>query len=166
MQVTALLAQNLLIAYAHAQRRFCGNHADALTRHAHRRKRLRHCGFIRRTHLQHDAEFFVEQRVERRRIWCKLQRHTSAAGEHHFAHRGEQPAIGSVVISQYPRLIRKYLFLLNKFNNTGWRFEVGRNRAGDTPCLRQRRAAHPRLPVGEIDQQQHRVTTIHAQLRC
>ena len=69
------------------------------------------------------------------------------------------------MIGQYLLLFCKNLFLLNKFNYTRRRLQVGRDCAGDTPRLRQRGTAQPRATVREVHQQQHRVAAIGTQLR-
>ena len=75
-----------------------------------------HRGAIFALDLQHGAEFFVEQQMQQMQTIVETLRsvaehmlvektihpqcHADVAGEHHFANRREQAAIGTVVIGE------------------------------------------------------------------
>ena len=87
MQINAFFTEHLASTHAHAQRAIAIQRPDTLARHARLLERIAHMRFVRRTHLQHHAEFFVKQRVDSMRVSGKIQGYAGAGGKHHFAYR-------------------------------------------------------------------------------
>jgi hypothetical protein len=100
---------------------------------------------IRDAHLQHRAELFGEQsgeRVAERPIQFDLE--AAVAGEGHLDQRGEQAAVGAVVIGErLPSASRAPAIAANPCEGAGSSSRAARPEL--SVDLRQRRAAEPRL---------------------
>ena len=91
------------------------------------------------------------------KIVLQIDVHAKTRGKRHLRQRGKQAAIAAVVIRQ------QFVFAHQLLNQRVKRFQaayivhIGRCAAQIVPHLPQRRAAHARLSMPQINQQQHTV---------
>ena len=122
--------------------------------------------FIGRAHLNDGAELFREELRERRTArGGQRDIQPAVAGERHLHQRGEQAAIGAIVIREHQ--IRR-LQLRERGANAFSR--CGSSRSGGLVAelavhLRERRAAEPIAAAAQIDEPQRRGAAIRAQCR-
>ena len=124
---------------------------------------------IHRTHLQHDARLLGEERGEtiaRRAREVHLE--SAVPGERHLEQRDDEAAIRAVVVRKHPTLVTQLHECGNESLEQRRFVEIGRLRtrraAEQSAGLRQHRTAEPIAPTREVDQHQHGVARIGAQL--
>ena len=86
------------------------------------------------------------------------------AREHHLAHGREQPAVGAVVVSEYPAFLPQHLHGVEE-RLEPFRVHVRGARPELAVRLRQRRAAEAALPRTQIREQKLGLAAVGSQLR-
>ncbi len=126
-----------------------------------------HVGRVSSTDLEHRTELFIEQELNRRlaaKYCVELERGSNSTGKHHFAYRGEQPAVGTVVIGQnLPGAVELLHHPEERIEPL--RIHVRRGVPQLAVNLGERRAAQAALPPTEINQDEIGISAVGAQLR-
>ena len=129
-----------------------------------------HMRGVHRTDLQHHARLLGEERGEAIPFRAReVHLESAVAGEGHLEQRHRETAIRAVVVGEHPALVTQMHERCGESLEQRRLVEIGRlhtRRAAEQAAgLRQHRTAEAIAPTREVDQHQHGVARVGAQLR-